>query len=200
MIYPEGKSPKEVDEIILKIARKVAPSFRFGSHTNADMIQQAAMFACEALASGKYDSTRPLENFLYTSVINKLINFRRDKFRRTDTPCKLCYGYDDNFTGHSDGRYCEIFKVWHKRNVRKQNVLSPLDICSINDENESNVRVPSSVVEEAIEKESLALIDERLPVELRVTYLQMREGLSVPKIKRDEVERFILNILGETNV
>lgn len=192
-----GKTPQEVEEIILKIARKIAPSFKFGYHTVSDMIQQASIFACEALATGKYDGKRPLEGFLYTCMLTRLINFRRDKYRRTDSPCKLCYSYENGFTQHTDGMHCTKFLIWHKRNVRKQNIISPLDITCINYDNESNVIINSSVIHEAIEKESLELISRRLPIELRATYLQMREGLSVPKPRRDEVEKAILNIIGD---
>ena len=197
MIYPEGMTEQQVQEIIMRIAVKVAPSFKFGCHTTADMIQQAAVFACEALACGKYDAKRPLENFLYTHVTNRLINFKRDKFRRTDSPCKLCYGKQEDYANHPDGKYCQKYLVWHRRNERKQNVLLPLDISCINDENESNARIPSSVVYEAIKSESIDIINAGLPIELRAVYLQMREGLKISKARRDEVERAVLDMLED---
>ena len=45
-------------------------------------------------------------------------------------------------------------------------------------------------------RELLARIDERLPVAIRATYLQMRAGKSVPKARRAEVEAAVRVILG----
>ena len=56
------------------------------------MKQQAAIFALEGLE--KYDNKRPLENFLWTHVRNRLFNYKRDNYQRPDKPCLSCVFYD----------------------------------------------------------------------------------------------------------
>jgi hypothetical protein len=45
--------------------------------------------------------------------------------------------------------------------------------------------------------EVFTLINKHLEIHLRVDYLRMLEGLTVPKPKRDTIERRILEILEE---
>lgn len=196
MIIPEGMNEQEVTDIIQRVARRLAPNFCFGNHTKEDMRQQAAMFAVQIMNKNLYDKSKPLENFLFYSVRNLLINFKRDNYKRTDCPCKLCYGKLPGDTGHDGGRYCHKFSVWQKRNTNKQNILLPLDIGNIADENEANTRYESTVVQEIEQAEILEKIDRNLPIELRSTYLKMRDGLSIPKIKRDEIQKVVNEILG----
>lgn len=198
MFIPEGKTKEEVEEAMLRVARRLAPNFKFGYFTVEDIIQQACLFACECLP--RYDPSRPLDSFLFSHVRNRLINYKRDNYKRTDCPCKLCYGQLPGFTKHEDGMQCEKFKIWHKRNLRKQNVILPLDIGNIRDESEPRTRTESTAAVEAETAEILEKIDIELPVELRVYYLLMKEGLSVPKSKRNEVEAAVALILnGELN-
>ncbi len=193
MIIPNGHTKESVEEVMLRVATRLAPNFKFGYFTVEDIKQQACLFACEALA--RYDPSRPLENFLFTHVRNRLINFKRDNYKRTDCPCRLCYGNLPGQTRHDDGRFCEKFIIWQRRNTRKQNILLPLDIGNISDENEPNTRKESTVVQEVETIEILEIIDRELPVELRSQYLQMKEGLSVPKAKRTEIENTVNDIL-----
>lgn len=193
MIIPNGHTKESVEEVILRVATRLAPNFKFGYFTVEDIKQQACLFACEGLA--RYDPARPLENFLFTHVRNRLINFKRDNYKRTDCPCRMCYGMLPGQTQHEDGRFCEKFTIWQRRNTRKQNILLPLDIGNISDENEKNTRQESTVVQEVETVEILEIIDRELPVDLRSQYLQMKEGLSVPKTKRTEIENTVNEIL-----
>ena len=79
---------EEVLETIEKIANKLCYKFKFGYHGVEDMKQQATLFALEGLDS--YDEKRPLENFLWTHVRNRLFNYKRDNFERPDKPCFSC--------------------------------------------------------------------------------------------------------------
>ena len=45
--------------------------------------------------------------------------------------------------------------------------------------------------------EMFEIIDQRLPVELRQSYLQMREGISITKAKKLQLETYIKDILSE---
>lgn len=191
---PAGMTQQDVIDAMERVARRLAPNFKFGSHTVDDIKQQAYLYACQGLAS--YDPSRPLDNFLFTHVRNRLINFKRDNHKRTDCPCRLCYAMLPGHTKHEDGKFCDKFNVWNNRNVRKQNVISPLDIGNISDENEPTTRYESTISQDVETIEILEKIDRELPVELRISYLHMKEGLSVPKSKRLEIELVVNEILG----
>lgn len=193
MRIPPGMTEDQVVAAIDKVVNTLAPRFQFGYFTVEDMKQEGRKFAIIALP--KYDEKRPLENFLYSHVKNRFINFKRDKYKRNDAPCKLCHNCADGETGHPDGHYCSKYENWRKRNLSKQNIMNPLDISNISDERETNTRTKSGVLENIEYEELMRQIDDKLPVELRAAYLQMVQGESVPKSKRLEVEQAVLAIL-----
>lgn len=197
MKLPEGVTETEFLRATEKVIRILARSFVFGYFQLADIKQQATLFAIEAME--RYDTSRSLEGFLYTHIKNRLINFRRDKFRRNDTPCKSCHNSIEGETEHPDRQYCDKYKAWLKRNSAKQNIMNPLDITNISDENEPTTRSESTVVENVERSELLALIDMKLDPELRSIYLQMQAGESVPKAKREQVEKAVLDILKDNH-
>lgn len=194
-----NKTQNEVLAAIEEIVRVLAPGFAFGCHTVEDMKQQARLFGIQSLE--KYDTSRPLPNFLYTHIKNRLINFKRDNFRRSECPCKLCAGREASFTLHDDGQYCKSYLAWASRNLAKINISSPLDISNINTEKERRTEIRSTIVIDNEIKEYLDKIDEEMPVELRSYYLQMRENmLSVPKNRRDEVIAVLKHILKDEDL
>ena len=85
---PEGMTEKEVLDVIDIAVRRLAYKFRFGYHTVEDIKQEGRFVALKALK--KYDSSRPLENYLWTAVRNGLFNNKRDNYERPDLPCKNC--------------------------------------------------------------------------------------------------------------
>ena len=120
-----------------------------------------------------------------------MINFKRDKYHRTDPPCKICAEHGK----HQDGTICPKYTAWKKRNASKQNLMRPQDIQTAND-NDRSIRFNQSVVDDANILESLDLIDRFLDVDLRAIYIRMRYGESVPKAKRLKVENAIKEILS----
>jgi RNA polymerase sigma factor (sigma-70 family) len=196
MKLPASVSEADFIAATEKVINILASSFTFGYFTVEDIKQQARLFAIQAM--DRYDPTRPLDNFLYSHIKNRLINFRRDNYRRNDPPCLQCHNSIDGETRHVDKRYCERYCQWLGRNTRKQNVMSPLDISNISDENEPTTRSESTVLEELEKKELLALIDSKLPVELRAVYLQMQSGESVSKLKRQQIERAVIEIIQDS--
>ena len=78
--FPSNIPEEEVLEIIEIVATRLCHKFKFGYHTAEDIKQQARMFAWEGL--DKYDEIRPLENFLWTHVRNRLYNFKRNNYSR----------------------------------------------------------------------------------------------------------------------
>lgn len=195
MTIPPGHTEASVLKAIEKAVNILAPSFVFGPYVLDDIKQEGFVFALEALEKGRYDPTRPLENYLYTHICNRFCNLKRNRFRRNDPPCAKCHAGDvcpDAIPGDS----CPKYRFWRERNQSKANLCSPISLDHISDERERRTRANSTVEADAEIGELLDRIDEKLPIELRQPYLQMRAGVSVPKPVRLKVERAIIEICG----
>jgi DNA-directed RNA polymerase specialized sigma24 family protein len=186
---PEGHTEDALVADIEKAVAILAPSFVFGYMDVDDVRQEARLFGIQAVE--KWDTSRPFANFAYTHIRNRLINWRRDKLRRNDPPCASCHGGRPC----NEGSFCKRYAEWAGRNNAKANLMRPTDITNVSSEREPGARVESTVVAEAEMGELLARIDERLPVELRSYYLQMRDGVTVPKARRRQVTEAVREIL-----
>lgn len=82
-------------------------------------------------------------------------------------------------------------------NEGKQRLLNPVDISSVNSNYEKNMWVQFSPDVEMDIEAILRLIDQHLPVHLRMDYIRMKCGVSVPKFKKKKVQEVILGILEE---
>src|SRR5690348_1481836 len=111
MTVPPGMTEAEVLEAIEKAVNALASSFTFGIYDIDDIKQQGRLYALQALATEKYDPSRPLPNFLYAHIRNRLINLKRDKLHRNDPPCKECASGEPC---QPDG-HCKKFLEWRKR-------------------------------------------------------------------------------------
>lgn len=206
MKIPQGMTEEEVVDAINRATSALARTLKFGPYDEDDIKQEGAIEAIQAINDGSYDPrpgpdgkpTRPLVNFLYAHIRNRLLNLRRKKMRRNDPPCRGCHESIPGQTSHSDGQYCSKYQAWLERNLTKQNILCPLDLSNINDEHESRTKTESDVEFEAAKDEMLALVDEHLPVELRAAYLQMKGGKHLPKATRERVEKAVLEILKDS--
>ena len=89
---PKGVSQEDFLTALDNITKRLASKFRFAYHSIDDMKQQAAIFALEGLKN--YDTSRPLENFLWTHVRNRLFNYKRNNYQRPDNPCITCPFFD----------------------------------------------------------------------------------------------------------
>lgn len=192
---PEGKTEEEVVKIISDIVGKLAFHFKFGYFTMEDILQEGFRIGLESLNKNNYDPSRPLENYLFTSIRNGLINFKRDNYKRTDTPCRLCYNLQEGETRHDDKMHCQKYKVWANRNTRKQQVLMPISIDCLHETHKSTPREENDLTLGLEKKEIFEIIDRDLPVEHRSAYLRMKEGASVPKQRRDEVTLLLKEII-----
>ena len=204
MKLPQGMTEAEVVDAISRATSALARTFKFGPYDEDDIKQEGAIEAITVINKGVYDPrpgpdgkpTRPLANFLYVHIRNRIMNLRRQKLRRNDPPCRSCHeALGPGQTAHADGQYCEKYQAWLTRNTSKANILCPLDLSNINDEHESRTKSDSNVEFEVERDEMLALVDQQLPVELRTSYLQMRSGKVLPKAVREKVEQAVLAIL-----
>jgi DNA-directed RNA polymerase specialized sigma24 family protein len=193
--YPAGLTEKQVLDAINHVVSLLAPGFKFGYHDVEDIKQECFILALAALP--RYDGRRPLENFLYTHLLNRLINFKRDKYKRNDCPCLICARAVGNRTEHEGGEFCKKYTSWRRLNSSKQNIMNPVDISLLVESSDKNFDEVSNKMEL---DEIKRIIDENLPVDFRATYLRMQAGESVPKAKRAEIERIVLEILKERGI
>lgn len=203
MIYPPNYTEEEVLAIIEKVVGDVSPRYVFG-HWDIDDIKQHARLEIIENALPKYKpvsdtgKTQPLANFLYRHVRNRLNNLKRNKFHRSDPPCKKCS--DTAMAGvkrgpHRNGEFCKPYLDWARRNACKANLQRPADLEGVSEEQESALRGQEDVPNSVALAEALSLIDQELPIELRSTYLQMRAGMTVPKAAKRQVEQAVKEIL-----
>lgn len=193
------KNPKnkKVDEneflnIVEIITKKLAYKFKFGYHEYDDMKQQISIFALEGLKN--YDYKRPLENFLWTHVRNRLFNYKRDNYQRPDKPCLNCPLYDPNFKNSSSGcsQYnnkndCELYAAWIKRNEAKKNLMHLTTIEEVKDYGNAFSSHDDVLLDNISTKEILNLVEQHLTGDDRITYLKVKSGSKVSKSDMDKL-------------
>src|SRR5579884_2932262 len=198
MHLPHHMNEKDVLACIERVVSLLGHRFSFPGYDAEDIEQEGRIMALEALP--RYDPrpdadgrpTRPLANFLMAHVRRRLLNLKRDHYRRSDAPCKACHAG----TEHERDRRCEVYAEWKARNDAKAKLARPLDISGVGD-GHAGTRVESDVAATAEMNEMLGRIDRHLDVELRAAYLQMRAGKSVPRDRRVAVEHAVRHILGD---
>ena len=174
MKVPKGMTEKEVTETINKICDRYAYKFQFAFYTPEDIRQEAFIIAMEAL--DRYDESRPLENFLAVHVKNRLNNFKRDKYYRQQK--------EDQASKSSE----------HNNNT-KRFLMEPIDINSVRDEQENNMRLDDNFVDNVEQQELFDIVDAHLDVNLRADYLRILHGVYVPKPRREQIYEEINRIL-----
>jgi len=188
---------KKVDEaeflsIVDIIAKKLAYKFKFGYHDFDDMKQQISIFALEGLKN--YDHKRPLENFLWTHVRNRLFNYKRDNYQRPDKPCVTCPLYDPHLKNSTSGccEYknkddCNLYSSWLSRNSTKKNLMHLTAIDEVKDYGNAFSSDDSLLFNNIATNEILSLLDYHLTGEDRVIYLKVKGGAKVSKSDMDKL-------------
>lgn len=187
-------NPLSVDEneflkIVDIISKKLAYKFKFGYHDFEDMKQQISIFALEGLKN--YDHKRPLENFLWTHVRNRLFNYKRDNYQRPDKPCLTCPLYDPQLkqsssycTKYSNKEDCDLFNSWLTRNSVKKNLMHLTTIDEIKDY--SNI-FSSLLDDETSNNEIIQLIEKHISGDDRIIYLKVKSGSKVSKAEMNKL-------------
>jgi DNA-directed RNA polymerase specialized sigma24 family protein len=78
MKVPKNMTEQQVLDQITIVVDRIAPKYTFSGYEVNDIKQEAFIMCLEALE--RYDSKRPLENFLSVHLSNRLKNFVRDNF------------------------------------------------------------------------------------------------------------------------
>jgi DNA-directed RNA polymerase specialized sigma24 family protein len=170
MMIPEGLDEQKVIDIIMKIAKRLAPKYVFTGYDIEDIEQEAFLIGVAGL--DKYDPSRPLENFMYTHINNRLKTFKRNNYYRMD------YGSSAQ-----------------KLQDRKRNLIEPLSIDKI-----YNICAQDHIVSDAHLSEILDLIDRKLPADLRRDYLKLQSNSSLPKQRKAAIVEAIEKIINGEEV
>jgi hypothetical protein len=192
-------SDQQFLEVWEKISKKLGYKFKFGYHTHEDMKQQAAIFALEGLKN--YDHERPLENFLWTHVRNRLFNYKRDNYQRPDKPCLTCPFFNkansscSEFSNQND---CELYASWSKRNDAKKNIMKPIGMDSLSETTKE--LVSSSLLDSIGNNEILNIINKNISVKNRHIFLKLQGGNKVPKSELKKLISEIQNILKDHDI
>jgi hypothetical protein len=161
-------------KIIDNISKKLAYKFKFGYHSYDDMKQQISIFALEGLKN--YDKSRPLENFLWTHIRNRLFNYKRDNYQRPDKPCLSCPLYkNSNCTKFADKNDCDLYYNWKTRNSSKKNLMHLTTIDDV--KHYSNIFIDHILENDEI----LNILEKNLIGEERSIYIKLKNGSKVNK-------------------
>lgn len=190
-------------EALENISKRLIYKFKFGYHEIEDMKQQAAIFALEGLE--QYDNIRPLENFLWTHVRNRLFNFKRNNYFRPESVCTTCPFFDpknlksinqcSKFTNKED---CDILNQWISRNTTKRNLMHTNDL--LIETHSESTEAKESLVTNIENNEIIHLIEGKLESQHRATYLKLRGGAKVPKQDLIRLQNHIKEILLSNNI
>lgn len=203
MKIPPNMTEEEVLEAIEICARGLASRFRFGYHTIEDMQQEARVLALEGLET--YDPSRgKLRTFLWCHVHNRLYNNKRDNFQRPDKPCHDCplRAYDPHLqesrsgcTAYSDLMECEWYNSWLRRNSNKRNIMSPIGIDNVRDENENSMKYHDKLADEIDLSIVIDAVDKDIPLSLRKSWIRLKTGIRLPKAEQEKLIEAILDIM-----
>lgn len=197
-ILPNNVTQEEFLIVLENISKRLAHKFRFAYHNIEDMKQQAAIFAIEGLE--KYDKSRPLENFLWTHVRNRLFNFKRNNYQRPDKPCLTCPLYDKMFVSsdsqclkYKDKIDCSLFSSWQIRNETKKNIIQPTSI-----EGDVFFGKNTNTIEGMNQKDIIMFLDIHIQPEYRESYLRLKHGTKIPKHQLEKLKLHIAKIMEDS--
>lgn len=180
---------EEFLQTVEKITKKLIYKFKFGYHTHEDIKQQAYIFAIEALE--KYDKKRPLENFLWTHIRNRLFNYKRNNYKRPDPPCngcvfniENCANKDEDCTEFKCKLDCSMYAVWHKRNNSKQKLMN---LSSIEHASDFESKSLSSDEIEILNRIEELIVDP----EIRSIYIKHKNNCKISKTDFNKLVNYI---------
>src|SRR6056300_879193 len=78
MKIPKGMTHEQTIDQITIVINRIAPKYTIRDYDVEDIKQEAFMICMDAL--DRYDTNRPLENFLSVHLSNRLKNFVRDNY------------------------------------------------------------------------------------------------------------------------
>lgn len=205
MNLPEGYDENQLVEIVSNISGRLANKFKFGYHEIEDMKQQVWLEILKPDQNGKnaldkYDSSKPLENYLWVHAHNRLYNFKRNNYARPEKPCDNCplgAYINSKCTAFSNMSDCEHYFKWEQRNITKKSLMStkPHQANSTKDH-----RNASGTENSLIQKETFEIIDSNIPINMREDWIRYTNKVKLPKSKRENLLSKIIQILEENGI
>lgn len=200
---PKGISEDDFVNIVADIAKKLSYKFRFGYFDNLDITQESYVFALDAL--DRYDSSRPLPNFLYVHIRNRLMNLKRNNYTRINPPCDTCplgayIKCNDECTEYNDKMECGFYSSWFNRNTARKNLITPINLDGVNDDGENNMKVHDDIGDMLDRKYIISILDANMPHHVRRDYLKMKHDVTIPKERIRIVINMAHSILKEHGI
>lgn len=159
------------------------------------MKQEAALFAWQGL--DHYDGIRPLENFLWVHVRNRLYNLKRNNYSRLDKPCDKCplNAYVNNCCTEYDNMMdCTLYSKWKARNTTKKNLMSTK-------QSDDVAYSQHTTLEDTVfSREIYTIVDNNIPISMREDWLRFVNKLKLPKSKREALLEHIKIILSDHGI
>jgi hypothetical protein len=198
-----GVKEEDFLKVLDNISKRLIYKFKFGYHDIDDMKQQAAIFAIEGLQ--KYDHSRPLENFLWTHVRNRLFNYKRNNYQRPDKPCLTCPLYDKLYkqsnnqcTKYLNKKDCDLYSAWFERNESKKNIMRPQSMHNPHADEDHQIADeinPSTIFQN---KEIIDFLDKNITSpEHRETYLKLKNGCKISKPILNKLKLYIQTLMKD---
>jgi len=177
---PDGMNEQDVWDTIERVVNSLAPQFVFGCYDIEDIRQEGRLFAIQLLEDNAFDNERgKLHSLLNTHVKNRLLNLRRDKYTRHQSPCGSC----EHFEGCvGELRHnCQKYQRWERRNASKRSIMQGEELPY-----GGGCDDVVDMVEEVTRNEIVQKIDRELPSSMRVDYRKLVEGDKLPprRLKR----------------
>ena len=198
-----GVTEQDFLTVLENISKRLIYKFKFGYHDIDDMKQQAAIFAMEGLKH--YDHSRPLENFLWTHVRNRLFNYKRNNYQRPDKPCLTCPLYDKMYkssnnqcTKYLNKNDCDLYAAWSTRNESKKNIMKPQSLHNPHSNEDYQITDNNNPIELSQNKEIINFLDDNIVnPEHRETYLKLKNGCKTSKPMLDKLKAYIETLMKD---
>jgi len=164
-------------EVIQKVIDRIAAKYKFGYYEADDIRQESFLICLEALE--KYDSSRPLENFIARHLSNRLKTLRRNKYYRQNV---------EEGTNHQ------------KLNESKKNLM---DLKSLNYDDEVDPEIFDNMSYEVdfdgmlSAKEALDKVMSELSPQMLNDFKRIANGVSVKHHKKAALYERVKEILNE---
>ena len=195
---PEDVLLKSVDHVAGKLASRLA----FGYYEADDIRQDIFLLALRAVETFNPEHARgadlfaQFKNHLFIHVKNKLGHAYRDKFHRSDPPCKTC----GRGTACGD-TYCRPYLEWRARNVAKASLFSAArgsgDGSPTSGAPAPAAPEPAREGEDPADRELVERVREQLPAHLRADFLRLSAGARFPKGRRAVLLKELRKIIAE---
>lgn len=193
-----GYTNEEVVKIIDRIVKRLAGRFKFGYHQIQDMEQQARLIAWTGIDN--YDGIRPLENYLWVHVRNRLFNFKRDNFCRPGSPCTDCFLHNSSSqkcNKYEDKQECVLYARQQHKNTTKLNLTYPIELSCVDDYNEDNMYSCQSTEKTVLNNELRTILNRYIPVEWRHSYLRLLYNCTISSQHKYQLYKLVREIINK---